>query len=159
MTTNLVSNVTYRTYLIIPAFSLVIPCYLLFLLLYSNPYLLTYLLTHNLPSSAPVPSLPILHPYKFPPPLITFILIQTNVICMLYCVTLCHVMLQLKIANYSCEGRVVSALEGGYQIGEHSCQSVRQSVNQHFTALYIYVHAHSFISSHYSILYDSSFTL
>lgn len=41
----------------------------------------------------------------------------------------------VNIANSVCNGRIVSALEGGYQIkGEH-CSAFARSVKQHVTAL------------------------
>lgn len=41
----------------------------------------------------------------------------------------------LKIANSCCEGRVVSALEGGYQLGGEYCSSFAKSVKTHVSTL------------------------
>ena len=41
----------------------------------------------------------------------------------------------LKIANTCCEGRVVSALEGGYQLGGEYCSSFAKSVKTHVAAM------------------------
>lgn len=50
-------------------------------------------------------------------------------VCVVLRVMTLYMMLQLRIANCSCEGRVVSALEGGYQIGEIVLKSVNKSVS------------------------------
>ena len=41
----------------------------------------------------------------------------------------------IRIANSCCEGRVVSALEGGYQIGGEFCSSFAKSVKTHVASL------------------------
>jgi len=41
----------------------------------------------------------------------------------------------VRVANSCCEGRVVSALEGGYQIGGELCSSFAKSVKTHVAAL------------------------
>ena len=41
----------------------------------------------------------------------------------------------LKVANSCCEGRVVSALEGGYQLGGEYCSSFAKSVKTHVSTL------------------------
>jgi hypothetical protein len=41
----------------------------------------------------------------------------------------------VRVANATCEGRVVSALEGGYQIGGEFCSSFAKSVKTHVACL------------------------
>jgi acetoin utilization deacetylase AcuC-like enzyme len=41
----------------------------------------------------------------------------------------------VRIANSCCNGRIVSALEGGYQIGGEYCSSFAKSVKAHVQAL------------------------
>jgi hypothetical protein len=41
----------------------------------------------------------------------------------------------MKIANSTCDGRVVSALEGGYQLGGEFCSSFAKSVKSHVSTL------------------------
>jgi acetoin utilization deacetylase AcuC-like enzyme len=41
----------------------------------------------------------------------------------------------VRVANSCCEGRIVSALEGGYQIGGELCSSFAKSVKTHVAAL------------------------
>ena len=41
----------------------------------------------------------------------------------------------IRIANTTCNGRVVSALEGGYQIRGEFCSSFAKSVKAHVSAL------------------------
>jgi hypothetical protein len=41
----------------------------------------------------------------------------------------------VKIANSTCDGRIVSALEGGYQLGGEFCSSFAKSVKTHVSTL------------------------
>jgi hypothetical protein len=41
----------------------------------------------------------------------------------------------MKIANSCCDGRIVSALEGGYQLGGEFSSAFAQSVKAHVVAL------------------------
>lgn len=41
----------------------------------------------------------------------------------------------MRIANTVCDGRIVSALEGGYQLGGEFCSSFAKSVKAHVSTL------------------------
>lgn len=53
----------------------------------------------------------------------------------------------MMIANSCCEGRVVSALEGGYQLGGEFSSAFAKSVKAHVTSL---SNGHSRQGAHYS---------